>query len=87
MFCKKCGNELKDGEQFCSKCGQAVNDENKQGFKEKIKENKIPIIIFLALAIIIGSVLISNFIVENSAKPSRNIDYYEKTGAFNQFVK
>lgn len=21
MFCSKCGNELKDGEQFCSKCG------------------------------------------------------------------
>ena len=26
MFCKKCGNELKDGAQFCGKCGTPVTD-------------------------------------------------------------
>ena len=25
MFCEKCGNELKNDENFCSKCGQKVN--------------------------------------------------------------
>ncbi len=25
MFCKKCGNEIKDGVKFCAKCGTAVN--------------------------------------------------------------
>ena len=27
MFCKNCGNELKDEEKFCGKCGQRVSDE------------------------------------------------------------
>lgn len=82
MFCSNCGNEVKNGEKFCSKCGQEVDKEKRINFKEKIKENKIPIIIFLALAIIIGGGLISNFLIENSAKPSKNINYYEKTGTF-----
>ena len=24
MFCRKCGNELRDGDQFCSRCGEPV---------------------------------------------------------------
>lgn len=26
MFCKKCGNELKEGERFCGKCGALVEE-------------------------------------------------------------
>ena len=27
MYCKKCGNQLNEGEQFCSKCGAKVNED------------------------------------------------------------
>ena len=32
MYCSKCGNELKDSEQFCPKCGART---------EKVKEDYI----------------------------------------------
>ncbi len=28
MYCNKCGNEVKEGEQFCQKCGSKVNEGN-----------------------------------------------------------
>lgn len=27
MNCKKCGNEIKEGEMFCSKCGAKIKQE------------------------------------------------------------
>lgn len=27
MICKKCGNEVKEGEKFCSECGYKINNE------------------------------------------------------------
>lgn len=57
MFCKNCGNEVKDGVKFCSKCGATEFSENKvesqtaetnaltllKGFEEYIKtEHEIP---------------------------------------------
>lgn len=34
MFCKKCGNELKDGTKFCPKCGTAVDQIPKEEEKK-----------------------------------------------------
>lgn len=31
MFCKKCGNELKEDARFCSRCGEGVESEPKTG--------------------------------------------------------
>lgn len=31
MFCKKCGNEIKEGEKFCVKCGEKRCDEESTG--------------------------------------------------------
>lgn len=28
MFCKKCGNQIKDGQQVCDKCGASVTENN-----------------------------------------------------------
>ena len=28
MFCKKCGNQIKDGQQICDKCGASVTENN-----------------------------------------------------------
>lgn len=42
MICNKCGNEIKENENFCSKCGNKIerqesklNDETKSDNKEK----------------------------------------------------
>lgn len=31
MFCKQCGNQIKDGERFCTICGWQVTQEEQQG--------------------------------------------------------
>ena len=46
MFCKKCGNELKENTKFCNKCGNKIesnknNSKIKQDSKEKETKNKI----------------------------------------------
>lgn len=48
MNCKKCGNEIKEGENFCSKCGKAVNE----------KKNKKYVVIVLVI-IIAGAIIAS----------------------------
>lgn len=41
MLCKKCGNEIKDGEKFCSECGYKIentrNKKEKKGFITRLK--------------------------------------------------
>jgi hypothetical protein len=37
MYCKHCGNQLKDGDKFCKKCGQAISvGGEKQNIKKRI---------------------------------------------------
>lgn len=33
MYCKKCGNEIKDGESFCSKCGNKIENSTSNEYK------------------------------------------------------
>ncbi len=54
---------------------------------EKIKENKIIIFIFTLLIFIIGSCIIADHVVSDYAKGSKNVNYYEQTGKFNNYVK
>lgn len=56
MFCKNCGNELKDDEKFCGKCGQRISDKI---VKNDVANKKEPIKIkFTHLMIVIGIVVI-----------------------------
>lgn len=47
MYCKKCGNELREGEEVCLKCGQKVRESEKPETtdqtvkKGKVKKNRI----------------------------------------------
>lgn len=46
MICKKCGNEVKEGEKFCSKCGYRINNEeainkNQANSTNKNKQSKL----------------------------------------------
>ena len=59
MFCKKCGQEIKDGYKFCSKCGcpigetkqeiNQVNNKNKPKRKNPIKKIMLVIVFFIII--------------------------------------
>ena len=54
MYCKKCGNEISDGNQFCVKCGNKIkNIENREPKELKIKLNHL-IIIIIVIAILVS---------------------------------
>lgn len=54
MFCKKCGNEIKEGERFCSKCG---TNTDKKSLKKPIIICSI-IAVICIIAVIVGIYLI-----------------------------
>lgn len=37
MFCKNCGNELKENDVFCGKCGQSVNNNQTSNFVQEVE--------------------------------------------------
>lgn len=53
MNCKKCGNEIKEGNEYCTNCGHSLN-ETKINI---LKEYKIPIIIIAVWIVIIGVII------------------------------
>ena len=42
MYCRKCGNELKENDMFCNKCGTKV--ESEEEIAKGIKDNKVRIL-------------------------------------------
>lgn len=47
MFCKNCGNEIKEGERFCSNCGKKVNAPKKLKLKKWQLVISLTVIIFI----------------------------------------
>lgn len=81
MFCKKCGNEIKDGVKFCSKCGmsQDVSTMNSTSSTEKkfafqsveslmLKKNKKSYLLFIVIIIIIMFFATGNLFDKSSNK-------------------
>lgn len=72
MFCKKCGNQLKDGAKFCPKCGcqvlEEVNDQTSSLTRQKQKAGKNWLII-LVILVIVGVVVVGiSFVLKGNAK-------------------
>ena len=68
MFCKKCGNEMADGENFCRKCGSSIDQNeksatNKSGAKKN--NNLILRICIIAAAFLIGRFAIAPIITNS----------------------
>lgn len=85
MYCKNCGKEIKEGNTFCTNCGVKVGEEQS---KNNSKNNHFGILLVCIVIIILGVIIGSNIIVSNNAKNmGKSIDYYEKTGAFNNYIK
>lgn len=81
MYCKNCGKEIKEGNTFCTNCGVKVSE-------EQSKNNHFGILIVCIIVIILGLIIGSKIMVSNNAKNmGKSIDYYENTGAFNNFIK
>ena len=63
MICKKCGNEIKDGEKFCGKCGTKNDGQNTD-------KNAITItfshLILILIIVVIAFIFISFIIYNNN---------------------
>lgn len=56
MFCKYCGNEVKEGTKFCTKCGQRILEDEER--KETLSTNKKQGILLLKLIAFIAIMVI-----------------------------
>lgn len=78
MICKKCGNEIKDGEKFCGQCGVKVNiiqqDPTISGNVEpiKIKFNHLMIFI-ICIVIFVGIIIVANNNKEQPLESNTNV--------------
>ena len=73
MFCKQCGKELKEEEQFCSSCGTPVNSEKTSTVKANVRSKKsimIAIICVVVLTTIIGVIKKNTATVETGTSDS-----------------
>ncbi len=60
MFCKKCGNEIKDGDEKCNKCGNTV----------KNKKWKILLLLVIAIIIIVTTIFAVTLLLKNNSNQS-----------------
>lgn len=62
MICKKCGDEVKEGENFCGKCGKKINNNSTN---KKMIYILIPIISMIIVVVGIVLVVVNNKIENN----------------------
>lgn len=62
MYCKKCGNEIKEGMIFCTRCGKSILSEQKDvnNIKKSFRDNKRVLMMMLvfALILLVGGVIL-----------------------------
>lgn len=68
MKCKKCGNEIKEGNNFCTECGRSIN----YSIKSKLKDYKVLIIITLIW--LICMIIFMSLKINGSKKDTTTID-------------
>jgi len=99
-FCMKCGASIDEGQAFCPKCGHKVENDSSDSAGNKSKNNKLPIIIVIAVAfVLIAAILfyilwtVKSFdIVNDSAEINIDDSFTAKfsiapSNAFNKKVK
>lgn len=80
MFCKNCGNEIKDEATFCDKCGKQISE--KSNFK-KVTNKKLLITLIIVFIVVVAIIFFSSFL--NGLKFGYNKNRYinsVKNGAF-----
>lgn len=83
MFCTKCGNEIKEGEQFCTNCGTKIGEEDamNQEVTTETKKKKSPILIIGIVAVIAVVAVISVFAVNKHHEKEIISGVYNKAPA------
>ena len=66
MKCKKCGNEIQEGEKFCGRCGTKI-------VNNKTRKIILLIVVSVMITLIIVSIIISNNKFKSSNKNVNNI--------------
>lgn len=69
MICKKCGNEIKEGNTFCTNCGNNVNeniDNGKKTITIKLHQLVIGIIAIILVIVCIGVYIINKNKIDNN---------------------
>lgn len=87
MLCKKCGKEIKEGNNFCTNCGKPVNNNHKKiADKIEIKSDNIikrnlkiiiPIIVIILIATIVFAILNINDNEEIESNTNNEIETEE----------
>lgn len=65
MFCKKCGNQLQDGQQVCLNCGTIVDDVLKKEVAPSSSKSKV---VAGILGVLLGSFGVHNFYLGYNGK-------------------
>lgn len=71
MECKKCGNEIKEGEEYCGFCGLRVK--NNEPIKIKFKHRLISIVLITLLILLIIGIFIFYVFEKNPIKEIQSI--------------
>lgn len=82
MICKKCGNEIREGNTFCTNCGTSIINNEKKSDKQtiSISLNRLVIIIIISLVLMV----LLTFIILNHKK---NISLNNNTNTINNETK
>ncbi len=78
MFCKSCGNEIKEGIKFCTKCGHEVHDSQTPLVKTSKKFfTKKRLIVFFGIVLFLGILATFFLLYGKNKQPAidqRNLD-------------
>ena len=62
MYCKKCGNEIKEGMKFCTRCGKPILSEQNDinNIKNSSRDNKrvLTMMLVLTLILLVGGIIL-----------------------------
>lgn len=76
MKCNKCGNEIKEEEQFCGKCGNKINPTNNSGKLKNKSSLLVLLIVIIFVVIVIGVMIYNNSQVNRSLEQAKTNPKY-----------
>lgn len=93
MKCKKCGNELKEGEKFCGKCGTKVDEKiiiennttNNESLKATVKVKSNYLVVIIIVVILIFGVIAGGVYYNNTVISDEYLTNNYRENGFSQF--
>lgn len=79
MYCKNCGNEIKEDSKFCPKCGEKINSDSYKNVMSTVNKRNVKKSIILLIGIVTVFVLAVIWIIS-----SRKTDLERMVGTWNE---